>query len=155
MTAPIEAAYSAFCAAAAAALVSCGFVADAGAVPIDPPEDLEPFGGADALLTCAVIVQGDTKPVRSFLGGPAPRYAVERDVTVELAAAAPDKTARQAAIAAAVTALCRLPAAIEGAAEACEITDLESGDLPPDGLKRNVTFVLRVRAGDPLGLTPA
>lgn len=155
---PIEDAYSALCFSIASALQSSGFVADADTIKIDPPEDLEPEGDASDLLTAAAIVQGDTKPVQTFMGGPAPRYVVEREVNVELAAIGPKELDRKQAMTSAVTALCEIPGAdatLGSAAEGCEITDQASGDLPPNGLKRIVTFVLRVRAGDPLGLTPA
>lgn len=157
-SAPIEDAYAALCTVIATALLGAEFVADAGAVAIDPAEVLEPGEGSNLLETSAAIVQGDTKPIRTFIGGPAPRYAVEREVMVELAATGPDKTVRDAAMIAAVTALCSVPGSSSvagGGAEDCEITDQQAGDLPPNGLKRIVTFALRVRAGDPLGLTPA
>jgi hypothetical protein len=155
-TAPIEAAYARLGQQLAAALVASSFIASAEALRIDPPSTDDPEGDPTNLVTAAALLHVSTGDVRGLMGGGRNRYVVERLARLELAAAAPDDAAWKAALAAAVTACAPIAGdnpTLDGLCERLELTTEEADDLPPDGNKAFLSFVIRIRSGDPLGRT--
>lgn len=156
---PIEVAYAAFGDQLAAALVAAEFLTATDLFKVDPAEPIEVDGDATG-WTAATMLNMGTVPARTLIGGGAPRFVVERQVRVEIAATAQDKTALDAKIAAgssAVVAFVGVGAdlTLGGRLERLTVTSAEVEDLAPMGQKLFITFALRLRAGDPLGLTPA
>lgn len=156
MNEPIEIAYRALAGRVAGALVAAGFLTSADRLQIDPEDAVEPDGEAADLETVAFLLQLTTGPDRVMVGSGAARYAVRREARVELAVAGPDKDRRDALLASALAALA--PVGIDDptlgqAAERSGLTGREDGDLPPNGRKVSLTYFVRVRSGDPLGLT--
>lgn len=154
---PIEAAYRELARVIAAALVGCSFVRTDPDLRVDPPSSFEPQGYEEHLVTNAALLKLSTQPVRQMLGRPVPRYAVERQVRLELAAAGPEKAVWEQALADAVTACAPIAAlnpTLNGLCERLEVSTEETDDLPPDGQKAFLLFTLRLRSGDPLGRTP-
>lgn len=158
MSGPIPIAYAALCARIAGALANAGFITAADVLAIDPDSAVEIDGDARDLESVAAVVQLGTAPVRTFLGrGPGfVRYAVERQVRLELAIASPDRQQRDQVLDAALAALaplCDADPTLSGAAERCGLSGREDDDLPPNGRKVFLTFFVRARSADPLGLT--
>ena len=160
MTAPIEIVYAAFTAAVADALVAAEFVPASDKVQVDPPNVFTPTGNESVLVTAAAVVQWDTMPDRSMLGGGSERFAVKRKVTVELAAAGPARPAREAKLRAACVAVVALskaenagldltaPAGVRVIAET-----MSRADLPPNGLQAILSFSLTCYAAVAFGLS--
>lgn len=155
---PMEAAYQGFADLVGAALETAGFLSSASLLVRDPAEPVEPDGDATA-WAAAVLLNLGTSPVRTLVGGGSPKFVVERQVRVELAAMAQDQAAVDAMIADGSSAVVSLIAAgadltLGGLVERVAVLGAEVEDLPPLGQKLFLSFVLRLRAGDPLGLTP-
>lgn len=158
MTAPIETAYAAFATALRAALLAAEFIAAEGSLLVDPEYDWSPEGGETDPVSAAALFRLETKPIRPLMGGGAPRYLVERTCQLELASAGPlpDGQTHEARLAAAVVAAGAIPGSDPTLGQTCErleLTTLADDDLPPNGLRKAMTFTIRLRAGDPLGLT--
>lgn len=162
MTAPIEAAYAAAQTAVAAALVAAGFLQDPTQLEVEPVAPFEPVDDSDTenpaeFRTAAAMMQEDTKPIRTFMGGPAPRFCVERQIRLELASYGADKARWTAVLEAAVAAVSSLTAtnpSLDGSAERFLFVEAVPQPLEPNGDQRFITFAIRVRSGDPLGMTP-
>lgn len=157
MTAPIETAYAALATAIATALVAAGFLPAPAALQIDPPSPFEPSGDETEVITAAALLVVSTEGNQRRLGGPVRRYVVERTCRLELAACGPVEALWRAALAAAETALaplCDAEMTLGGTCEAVELGSFENEDLEPNGAQRLVTFLIRLRSGDPLGRTP-
>jgi hypothetical protein len=163
MTVPIEAAYLAAQTAIAEALVAASFLSDAAQLEVDPTAPFEPDDESDDLnpaefRTAAALLQLDTKPVRTLMGGPVPRYVVERQVRLELASYGGDKDVWGAALLAAETAVAGLPGSnptLGGSSERFMFVEAVAEPLEPNGDQRFITFAIRVRSSDPLGKTAA
>jgi hypothetical protein len=161
MTAPIETAYEALADAIAGALVEAGFILAAGDLAIDPPSAIEPIGDETEVQTAAELFRLETKPVRELMGGGVKRWVVERTCRLELAAFGPvpdGEDNHEARLAAVFDAVAPLPATdptLSQTVERLELVESQDDDLPPNGLKKSITFMIRLRAGDPLGRTTA
>lgn len=157
MTAPIETAYAALAEAVTLALSNAGFLRPGQLLELDPPAPFEPTGDEVELTTAAALVKVRTRPVRQMLGNPQRRrYVVERECMVELAlfgGSAAEQDALDAATRTALAGLAEAAPTLDGAAERLEVVGQEDDELPPNGRKIIATFLLRIRAGDPLGLT--
>lgn len=155
----IEPAYAALADLIAARLVACGFLERAAALKIDPPAPYCPSGEETELQTSAALVQAETKPVRTLLGIQPPRYVVERECQLELTVAGPeldlDGRGRQLMQegGAVLALLVRDDPTLGGSCERCDLTGRTDQEVPPNGVGVVLTFVLRVRAADALGLT--
>ena len=152
----LETAYAALGAALANALVGAGALGSAGAFAVDPPTDIEPDGEAQALNVAAGLVKLQTSATQRMLGGAARRYQVDRQCALELAVASPDPAERETILEAALAACAVLPEtnpALGGLAERFELLDREDEPWPPNGARVVLTFFLRVRSGDALGLS--
>jgi hypothetical protein len=155
MTGPIEIAYAALAQAVQGALVASGFSATGG-LEIDPTGPFQPSGDETQIVTAAALVQIRTEAVTTFLGAPKPRYVVERTVNLELAAAGADEIARLRTVDAALRACAAIALdapSLGGAAERVMVLGRDDDDLPPNGTKQVLGFILRVRANDPLGMS--
>jgi hypothetical protein len=155
---PMEAAYHGFASLVGAALETSGFLSSADLLVRDPAEPVEPDGDATA-WAAAVILNLGTAPVRTLVGGGSPTFVVERQVRIELAAVAQDQAALDAKIADGSSAMISFVGAgadltLGGLVERIAVQGAEIEDLPPLGQKLFLSFVLRIRAGDALGLTP-
>lgn len=159
MTAPIEIAYAALAEALADALVTAGFLTAPGLMQVDPEARWEPEGEESEVQTAAALFRLKTAPVRQLMGGSSPRWVVERDARLELSATGPvpagDPThaARVLAVLALAAALPATDPTLGQTCERLELTINEDADLATIGLATGITFTLRVRSGDPLGLT--
>ncbi|MBX3480087.1 MAG: hypothetical protein KF842_06780 [Caulobacter sp.] len=159
MTAPIETAYAALAAALADGLVAAGFLADAGDMQIDPPFAVEPDGDETESRRAAELFRLETRPVRDVIGGGVRRYVVERGCRLELASFGPladGEASHEDQLGAVFNALAPLPGTDPTLGQTCErlmLTEALDDDLPPNGLKKMITFVIRLRSGDPLGRT--
>lgn len=137
-------------------LSSSGFLTSGQRLEIDPEAPFEPQGDEEELVTAAALVRLPTNPVRQILGRPEPRYVVERSCRLELALAGPSRFVREAVNHRALSLLAALPAVsptLDGVTERLLLTDREDDVLPPNGVAIFLTFLLRVRSGDPLGLS--
>lgn len=153
---PIDRAYAALGASLAGVLVGSGLLESVAGLQIDPAHVLEETGEIDGVVRWAALVKLGTQAVRTIMGGPAARYVVEREARLELAVAGPAKDWCADVWAAALPAIAALPTAdptLGATAERFRISGLEDDDFPPNGAKALITFVLRVRSGDQLGLT--
>ena len=153
---PIDRAYAALAAALTGALVGSGLLESAEKFEIDPASPMEPTGEADEVFRWAGLVRLPTTVQRQMLGSGAGRFVVEMDARLELAVAGPEKAWRDQVWAAALPALSNLPEAdptLGGTAERFWISAFEPDDFPPNGAQALVTFTLRVRSGDRLGLS--
>lgn len=153
----IETAYLALADRLALSLVASGFLDRVDDLEIDPSSIFTPTGDEDELVRAAALVIVKTQSVRQILGGPAPRYVVERQCRLELAIAGPERLNGGALIQAALAALAIIPAAaptLGGVAERLTLGDRTDEDLPPNGTALSLTFTIRVRSSDPLGCTP-
>lgn len=152
----IETAYTAFTDAVAAALVAVDFLSAPTDLNIDPEDLVEPTGDELQILSAATVEKGETGPVRQILGRPEQRWVVERTCRVELMQYGPASDQRRTIDAAAVAAMAQLSVNAPNLSGACErLTLTESDETPvdPNGVARSFTFTLRVRSGDPLGVT--
>lgn len=153
----IALAYRALAQAFADRLVAVAFLADADKLAVDPASPVETSGEPDEVLTAAELVELETAPApRRRIGGATHRWIVERQVQLALACASPDAAWRESTFDAALTTCAALPAedpTLGGRCERLELLASDPDDFPPNGVKTLLTFVLRVRSGDPLGLT--
>ena len=139
------------------ALISAGFITEAGALKIDPTAAFEPSGDERVLITAASLVKVQTQSVRQIIGLPAPRHIVERQCRLELGIAGPRRDMRIAIDSDMLDALALLPNAhptLDGLAERFTLDDQTDDDMPPNGVSVTLSFTIRVRSGDPLGRTP-
>ena len=90
MLGPMDAAYAALADAVRGALANAGVLPSGAAVVLDPPAPFLPSGDETELTVSAALVKRRTGMRRTFLGGPAPRYQVERDVS--LSSVSPGRT---------------------------------------------------------------
>lgn len=153
---PMLRAYAALAAELETALIGAGLLTHPGQLAIDPPDSILEEGEPDGVLAAAALVEVETLPVRTVMGGPGPRYVVERTVRLSASVASPEKDWRDgvaARVAEAVATLQVRKPTLDDAAERLMLTDATPEDLPPNGVSCLFTFVLRVRSGDPLGLT--
>lgn len=156
MSGPIDAAYTALAAKIATALAAAHFIASAAKLEIDPEGPTEIDGDPRHVESVAILLQLQTGAVRTLVGSGTPRFVVERQARLELAIAGPDRADRNARLTDALTGVAPIgitDPTLGGTAERAGITGQEDGDLPPNGRKVFLTFYVRVRAGDPLGLT--
>lgn len=152
----IETAYAALAEAIGQVLGQSGFLDPPDVLRVDPPETFSPSGDELSLVTVAALVKVQTRPVRTLLGGQAPRYVVERECRLELAAVGPRADLRAARLAAALDGLSRIAVegpTLDGQAERLVLTERTDDELPPNGESVFITFILRVRSGDALGLS--
>jgi len=153
----IETAYAALAAALSSALIAADFINQIADLKIDPTAAFEPNGDEATLIKHAALLSVRTNIVRTLLGGPKPRYVIERECRLELAACGPaSDAARKAALIAAQQAVVALAVdrpTLSGAAERLALTEQTTDELPPNGEVVLLTFILRVRSGDPLGLS--
>lgn len=152
----IEPAYSALAAAIADDLVASAFLPSASDLMIDPEAPFSPTGDERQLVRAAALVKVRTGPVRTLLGGPSPRYVIERECRLELALAGPARLLRDDVAGATLGLLAQLPARVPtlgGAAERLTLGDQTDDELPPNGISLFLTFTIRIRSGDPLGRT--
>jgi hypothetical protein len=152
----IDDAYAAFADALAAALVESGYLADATELQVDPESLIEPTGDETDIVRTAALEKIQTGPVRQILGLPSQRYVVERQCRVELMASGPAREDRLEVDAAAVAAVAVLPNTLPTLGGACErllLTGVEDEPVAPNGVAKIFTFTIRVRSGDPLGMT--
>lgn len=153
----IAAAYSAFATAVATALVGAGYLAQTSALEVDPEDLVEPSGSETETLRAATLENAGTQPVRQILGRPEQRFVVERTCRVELLQYGPARQTRREVDAAAVAAMARIAVDLPTLSGACERLILDSSEetpVDPNGVAHAFTFRLRVRSGDPLGVTP-
>ena len=153
----IETAYLALADRLALALVASGFLDRVDDLQIDPSAIFTPTGDEDELVRAAALVILKTESIRPILGGPSPRYVVERQCRLELAIAGPERLNGGGYMQAALSALAIIPSAaptLGGAAERLSLGDRTDEDLPPNGTALSLTFTIRVRSSDPLGCTP-
>lgn len=156
---PLDTAHIALHDALADGLVAAGFISSPELLERDPESSWEPDGEETEVQTACALYRLQTRPVRQLMGGSGPRWVVERDLRLELSATGPapagDPTHEER-----ITALLLAAAAVPSddptlgqTCERLELTGLEDDDLPGRGVKKAITFTIRVRAGDPLGLT--
>lgn len=153
----IEPAYAALADVIASALMAADFIDGAADLKIDPPAPFSPTGDERSLIKAAALVKVQTNPVRRLLGGPAPRYVVQRQCRLELAIAGPDRVRREARIDEALAGLAVLQdqhPTLSGTAERLMLGEQTDDELPPNGVSFFITFTIRVRSGDALGRTP-
>lgn len=154
----VETAYAAFVAAVAAALADpdVGFITAADQLHVDPEAPIELAGDVESVETAASVEKVETRPVRQILGRPEQRWLVERSCRVELQAVGPARADRLQVDARAVAALALLPSSMPTLSGACErliLVGCEDEILPPNGVAKIFAFTLRVRSGDPLGMS--
>ena len=148
-------AYQALAAALAASLVAAGVLTTPDAFEVDPVNGVEPSETPDAISAVAGLIGLETSSEIRFLGSPR-RYIVERQARLELAVAGPTAASRAAVLTLALTAVAAIPEAdpsLGGRCERLELLSLEDEDWPPSGQKILITFLLRVRSADALGMT--
>lgn len=154
----IETAYTAFAAAVQVALREAEYLLPDGPLEIDPDSPFEPSGDEEDLIRAAALVKLRTYVARQAMGRPAGsrRYVVERECRVELAMAGPNRAGRLVIEPAAVAALALLPEVnptLNGACERLVMGERTDDELPPNGAAVFLTFTLRVRSGDPMGMS--
>lgn len=153
---PIDRAYAALAAALTGALVGSGLLESAETFEIDPASPLEATGETDEVTRWAGLVKLPTTVARQMLGSGAGRFVVEMDARLELAVAGPERAWCDQVWAAALPAIAAIPEAdptLGGTAERFWLSGFEPDDFPPNGATALVTFTLRVRSGDRLGLS--
>lgn len=118
-------------------------------------------GDAEAAhQTLAALFTGDVEPVRQLSGGGRSHYVVEGSFELELASWGRTPTGHASHKALLNTVLDRLAVLPEDdptlglTCERLMLGATEEDDFEPGGLKRRVTFVIRLRAGDRYGRTP-
>lgn len=153
----IEDAYIALHAALQVLLREAGWLPIDGRLELDPEAPFEPDGEEEGLFTAAALVKVSTQVARQIMGRPQRRYVVERQARLELAIGGPGDVVQRAAIeAATLAALALLPEispTLNGVAERLLLVEREDDELPPNGARIFVTFLIRVRSGDTLGLS--
>lgn len=153
----IEPAYEELACRIAEALDGAGFTSAGWALKVDPTAPFTPSGDERTLVQAAALVKLKTGAVRQLLGGPAPRYIVERECRVELAVAGPDRLRRESRVAEALAGLALIQdqyPTLSGRAERLILGEQTDDELPPNGVAFFLTFTIRVRSGDALGRTP-
>lgn len=158
MMGPIDAAYQAMNQVLADRLVNAGYLAAPSGLQIDPESMVGPDDDEEGVefQSVAGVFKGDTRPVRTLMGGPRRRYVVERTSRLELAAWGFDRDRWRAVLDGAVlgcSTLAEEDPTLSGQAEQFEVVGIEADPFPPNGEQAVLTFTLRVRAGDPLGGT--
>lgn len=126
---------------------------------VDPEAPFQPEGDETSIVRAAALVHVRTSVVRQILGRPLEqrRYVVERECRLELAIAGPSRDVRLAIDSETLTALATFADSdplLGGAVERITLGEQTEDELPPNGTATFVTFILRVRSGDPLGRTP-
>jgi hypothetical protein len=158
----IDRAYAALADRLGAALFAAGFLAEGQGLAVDPVEAVEPDPEPEAETedvanhASASLVKLETRPVRTILGGPTARYVVERSCQLELAAASHDTAWKDQVLQRALGRVAGIPVAdptLGGTAERVEISGAESDGLAVNGESAVIAFTVRVRSGDPLGLS--
>lgn len=152
----VPAAYAALADRLAASLVATAFLGATAQLRLDPESPFEVTGDETSVVAEAALFGVATRVARDILGVPR-RYVVERECRLELGLAGPDRAVRLARMDATLAALAVLPETdrtLGGQCERWDLTASEDDDLPPNGQAVMLTFTLRVRSGDPLGLTP-
>ncbi|ADL00697.1 hypothetical protein [Brevundimonas subvibrioides] len=134
------------------------FMPDTAVLEIDPESPFEPSGDETDRVSAAALVKVRTYVARQAVGRPAGarRYVVERECRLELALAGPNREARLAVDLETLSALAMLPEqdpTLGGTVERFLMGEMTDEDLPPNGIATFLTFVLRVRSGDPLGMS--
>lgn len=158
MTAPIETAYTALGDMLDEALALAGFITE-GALKRDPQNRWEPEGEETEVQTAAALFSLNTEAVRTLLGGGVRRFVVERTCRLELAAVGPvpagedNHETRLLAVLDLVAPLSEADPTLGQTCERLVLTTLEDEDLDPGGLKKAITFTIRLRSGDRLGRT--
>lgn len=159
MSGAMDDAYRALGDTIAEALVAAGFLSAIEKLEIDPEGDWEPDGEDTEVQTGASLIRLQTRPVRQIFGGGRTHYVVERDVSLSVGAAgtvpAGDPTHEQR-VGELLPLLAAIPAddpTLGGACERVEMTAADDDLLPSDGIRKTLTFTIRVRSGDPLGMT--
>ena len=154
----IEPAYEALAERLAQALTSAGFLPDVAQLKVDPEAPFAPSGDELSIITAAALVKVRTGSVRQLLGRPeGPRYVVERQCRLELAIAGPNRGLRLQVAPEALAAVAVVPGldpTLGGVCERLVLGEQTDEELPPNGISVFLTFTLRVRSGDPLGMTP-
>lgn len=153
----IEPAYQELADQLAQALVAVGFIPSGDKLKIDPEAPFTPTGDERTLVCAAALVKLGTAPVRHILGGAAPRYVVERQCRLELAAAGPARLMRSFRVNDVLNAVAAIPGrnpTLSGRAERLILGEQTDDELPPNGVSLFLTFTIRVRSGDALGRTP-
>lgn len=151
----LPAAYGALGRALRDALTASGVLSSPASFAIDPPSGLEPDEAGAALQTAAALVGLEINAEVRFLGSPR-RYVVERLARLELALSGPDPEERLTLSHRAIAALAVVPErdpTLGGTCERLELLSLEDEDWPPSGQKILITFLLRVRSADALGMS--
>lgn len=153
----ITLAFAALADKAALLLTTAGFLPSSEALGRESV-DVALVGAPGDLQTGATLLTVETRPVDRMMGARRPSYVVERDCQLQLVADAPDPSRRNATLDAALAALAGLIAdnqTLDGACERLLLTRVAPEDHGATGLAQVVELTLRVRAGDPFGLTPA
>lgn len=154
----LETAYAALAAELQTRLRETEFLSPTGVIQIDPDSPFEPSGEEEDLVVSAALVKVRTYVARQSIGRPAGarRYVVERECRLELGLAGPNRVRRlelEPATLAAVALLPETDPTLGGACERLILTERTDDELPPNGVAVFLTFILRVRSGDPLGLS--
>ncbi len=158
---PMALAYEALGDSLADGLVAAGFLSGVEQLQRDPESGFEPDGEETEVQTAAALFGLQTTPVRQLMGGTGTRWVVERQVRLELCAIGPvadGEETHEERVAGLLVIAANLPASdptLSGLCERLELTGLEDDDLGPNGIKKAITFIIRLRSGDPLGLTAA
>ncbi len=151
----LPAAYQALARSLRDALLAAGVLASPTAFEVDPLTGVEPSETSDTISAVAGLIGLETTSEIRFLGSPR-RYVVERLARLELAISGPSPEARLAVVTRAMASAAMLTErdpTLGGLCERLEIPSLEDEDWPPNGQKILITFLLRVRSGDALGMT--
>ena len=157
MSQGIEPAYAALGRRIADVLANTTFLRSGEDLEIDPSAPITPTGDEEDLQQAAALVTVRTDPVRQLLGRPDKRWVVERECRLELALYGPNTGLRMAVKPQVLGALASIPnddPTLDGLVERLVLTGQTDDDLPPNGVSYFLTFVLRLRSGDPLGQTP-
>lgn len=154
----IETAYDALAALIEASLTATEFLPLGERLQIDPESPFEPSGDETDVVRSAALVKVRTYVARQTLGRPAGqrRFVVERECRLELGIAGPNRDRRLTIKADTLAALAQLPETqptLGGACERVVLAERTDDELPPNGVATFLTFTLRVRSGDPLGLS--
>lgn len=139
-----------------------GFLAAPDGLHLDPVAAVEDLDNPDVddlpgLQRAAFLITTQTRPVRATMGSGHPRYVVERTCQLDLHVYGQTfEAAGRPLLVAALSACARLPESdptLGGAAERLYLTETTPDELPPLGLRQTLTFVIRVRSSDALGLS--
>ena len=154
----IEIAYAALAALLQQTLRATNFMEPDGVLEIDPEAPFQPSGDETDIIRAAALVQVRTFVSRQMIGRPAGarRYVVDRECRLELALAGPNRDQRKVIDIDTVSALATLPEldpTLGGEVERFLMGEKTDDELPPNGVATFLTFILRVRSGDPLGMS--